>query len=197
MPNEATVLVAGEGLAATVSAQRTDHGLEEITRILVSAGSPNPAELAEIRSRLSGVLARLAETAMPLIGLVLARPGRRDLLFPPFLQAAAVPLMLLVGAPAVRSFGLDVVALRDRYGAQIVGRPRIPALLVELGSEGVQAWRRLDEVLSGFDRERLGEALGMSAGALSAARAEQPSAWHTSADDLPGQESTEDGPRAV
>jgi hypothetical protein len=197
MPNEATVFVAGDGLTATVSAQRTDHGVEEITRIVLATGSPDLAELAEIRSRLSDVLASLAATAMPLIGLVLARPGRRDLLVPPFLQAASVPLMLLVGAPAVRSFGLDVAGLRDRYGAQVVGRPRIPALLVDLGSEGTQAWQRLDEVLSAFDRERLDEALGMSTDALAAARAEQPARWSTSSGELPGQETSEDGPRAT
>ena len=51
------------------------------------------------RNRMIAYLARLAENAMPLVGLIMARPGRDDLLIPAFLQHPPTPMALLIGPP--------------------------------------------------------------------------------------------------
>lgn len=167
MPAETAVFTGAPGLAAVVSAQRTRHGVEEITTAHLALVRPSPSDLDRVRARLSDALQRLAETSMPLVGLLLARPGRSDLMVPPLLVAPQIPLVLLVGAPAVRSFGLDVAGLRERFGAQVVGRPRLPALLFDLGGFEPEAWRRLEDVLAVFDPELLRRALGLAASPFS------------------------------
>lgn len=174
MPRLTTVVAAGPQLAATVSAQRTRFGVEEFDQIVMGIGTPDDDEFARLRSRLADVFRRVAETGMPLVGMQLVRPGRRDLAVPPYLLPPPSPLTLFIGAPAVRSFGMDVAMMRNRYGAEIVGRKRLPALLFDLGPIGFEAWQRLDEILGALNPELLEEALGMAAGSLSTVRSEAP-----------------------
>jgi hypothetical protein len=58
---------------------------------------------------------------------------------------------------------LPVAELEARFGAEQVGRPRIPGLLFSLGSLGDPTWQRLDDILATFPRDRLDEVLGLSA----------------------------------
>ena len=112
MPDETAVFAGGPGLAATVSAQRTRFGIEEVTHAHVGLARPSEAEFTVVRERLDASLRHLAATAMPLVALLLTRPARRDLLVPPFLPPPPVPLTLLIGAPAVRTFDLDPAEMR-------------------------------------------------------------------------------------
>ncbi len=160
MPDETAVCVGGPDLAALVSARRTRHGIEELTHAVLGLARPGPDELELLRNRLDGVLRALAATSMPLVALLLARPARRDLLIAPNLAPPPVPLTLLIGAPAVRSFDLDPTEMARRFGAERVGRPRVPGLLFRLGPVEPDAWQRLDAILSSLDPVRLAEALG-------------------------------------
>lgn len=174
MPRLTTVVAAGPDLSATIAAQRTRFGVEEIDHVVVGVGSPDDDEFNRLRIGLADALRRLAETGMPLVAMQLVRPGRRDLTVPPYLVPPPVPLTLFIGAPAVRSFGMDVAQMRERYGAELVGRPRLPALLFDLGPVGFEAWRRLDSILGALNPELLSEALGLAAESVSTARGEAP-----------------------
>lgn len=83
MPAETAVLVTGERLAASVSADRTVHGVEEVTQASIALPASTENEFAATRARLDATLGRLTQQAMPLVAIVLARRGRRDLLVPP------------------------------------------------------------------------------------------------------------------
>lgn len=170
LPQERAVVLAAAGVTGLVSVQRTRHGLEELTHLHLDVGPLDVGELDDVTDGLGVALEQLCATAMPLVGLVLARPAVQGLLVTPVLTPPAVPLALLVGAPAVRSFGLDVAATTRRFAARAVGRPRLPALLVDLSGDPASAWAKLDEVLATFDPDRLSEALGLVAGPLDAAR---------------------------
>lgn len=171
MPRETMVLAASPQMRASISAQRTQHGVEEVTHAHLALVTPTAAQFEATSARLRAALARLAETSMPLVALLMARPGRRDLQLRPVLQSAPAPFALLVGPPAVRSLELQPSLLLERFGAELVGRPRLPGLLFDLGDDGLQAWRTLDEVLSEIGSERLGEAIGLVAPKIAAARA--------------------------
>ena len=60
--------------------------------------------------------------------------------------------------------------MRRRYTAQVVGRPRLPALVFDLATAPERAWTLLDEILGTLDPVRLAEALGTVAGPLADAR---------------------------
>lgn len=138
MPQTSRLVVSGRPGAAvsgTLTAQRTSRGVEETFTGLVSLG---PVRAAETRQRLAdapAALGSLASAQTVLVGTLLARPGRADLTRPPLLESPATPLAVLVGAPAVRDRGLDVEAAGRTFGAEVVGRPRLPALLVRLVDE--------------------------------------------------------------
>lgn len=161
MPGPILMLASGERFATTVQVQRTTSGLEEITEASLSLGVPTTVDFADQRRRLVTWLADLTATAMPLIGLLLARPGRADLMVPPVLTHPPTPLALLIGPPGVRAMDVDVDALVRRFGALRVGRPRIPGVLFSLGTLGEPGWDRLDEVLDAIGRDKLAEATGL------------------------------------
>ena len=165
MPAETMVFAAGRGLSASISAQRTEHGVEEVTHAHLAVVRPNADDVEGVRARLATRLVQLASTSMPLAGLLLSRPNRQDLRRPPLLVAPPAPMALLVGAPAVRSLGIDARALAARPGAELVGRPRLPGLLFRFGAYGPQAWEQLDRVVSALGPELL-QVLGL-AGAVS------------------------------
>ena len=171
MPRETMVLAGGPGLAASISAQRTQHGVEEITHAHLSLTRPTPEKFDETRRAIMAALARLTETSMPLVALLLAHSGRSDLLRAPLLQAPPAPLCLLVGPPAVRALDLAPERLSEQFAAQIVGRPRIPGLLFGLGDDGPQAWARLDAILAALGADRVQQLLGGATTKVAAARA--------------------------
>jgi hypothetical protein len=170
MPRETRLIVTGSSrfpLIATVSARRTAKGVEELTTGLVAAGAPGSGRANDVLAAVPGYLTELAGTSMPLFGLVLARPGRRDLTHPPVLQAPPLPVAMLIGAPGVRELGLDPADALARFGAVIVGRPRIPALLFPLGTAAdVSGLELLRDVLEYLGRDRLLRSLGADATAL-------------------------------
>jgi Family of unknown function (DUF6177) len=162
MPGPVLLTVGGDGFTTTVQVQRTSSGLEEITEARLNLGVPTTVAFADQRRRLMSWLADLAATAMPLIGLVLARPGRSDLMVPSVLTHPPTPLALLIGPPGVRALEIDVADMVRRFDALSVGRPRIPGVLFSLGTLGDPGWERLDEVVAAIGREKIAEATGLA-----------------------------------
>jgi Family of unknown function (DUF6177) len=162
MPGPVLLVSAGDDFAANLFVQRTAQGLEEITEAQLSLGVPSTLTFADQRTRLLTWLADLTAAAMPLVGLVMARPGRADLLIPPLLTHSPTPLALLIGPPGVRGLGIDVDAMVESFGALRVGRPRIPGVLFPLGTLGEATWPRLDAILSAIGREEIAEVIGLS-----------------------------------
>jgi hypothetical protein len=160
MPADTLVVATAPGLVGTITARRTTAGVEEITEARLSVGTPSTVAFEVLLNRLHAYLAELVELGMPLVGVVLARPGRSDLLIPPLLQHPPSPLALLIGPPGVRSFGLDVDDMVTRFQARPVGRPRIPGLLFGLGTIGVESWARLDALLTALGPEQVHALLG-------------------------------------
>jgi hypothetical protein len=153
-PDEARVLVAGPSVAGSTLTRRTDKGVEEVLQALVHLGPVAAASTDQALRRIPAELAALAEDALPLYAFVFARPGRADLTTAPFLQVPPVPVALLIGAPAVRDLAIDVPDTRDRFGALIVGRPRIPGVVLPFtGPDG--GWPALERFVDHVGRDRI------------------------------------------
>ena len=172
MPGPRLTVVSGDGFAATLTVQRTSSGIEEITEAQLGLGVPSTVAFGELRRRLLTWLAELTGTSMPLVALILARPGRADLMVPPLLTHPPTPLALLIGPPGVRGMGVDVDAMVTRFGARRVGRPRIPGVLFDLGTLGEPGWQRLDAVLSAVGRDQVLAATGLTSRHLEGAPAD-------------------------
>jgi Family of unknown function (DUF6177) len=162
MPGPVLLLGVARGFRSTLTVQRTSAGIEEITEAQLSFGVPSTVAFEDHRSRLMSYLSRLAEGSMPLVGLIMARPGRADLLIPAFLQHPPTPMALLIGPPGVRALDISVDQMRQQFGAVSVGRPRIPGLLFSLGSLGEQTWPLLDAILTAIGSDQVNEILGLS-----------------------------------
>ena len=163
MPGPVLVVGAGRRFRSTLTVQRTSAGIEEITEAHLSLGVSSTVAFEDHRNRMIGYLSSLAEKAMPLVGLIMARPGRDDLLIPAFLQHPPTPMALLIGPPAVRALNISVDQMTRQFGALRVGRPRIPGLLFSLGSLEDPTWPLLDEVLTAIGGDQVNEILGLSA----------------------------------
>jgi Family of unknown function (DUF6177) len=162
MPGPVLTVGVGTGFRSTLTVQRTSAGIEEITEAHLSLGVPSTVAFEDHRRHLLSYLSELAENSMPLVGLIMARPGRDDLLIPAFLQHPPTPMALLIGPPGVRALDISVDQMKRQFGAVSVGRPRIPGLLFSLGSLGEPTWPVLDAILSAIGGDQVNEILGLS-----------------------------------
>jgi hypothetical protein len=152
MPERVVQVAASPDATSLTWVTRTRQGLEEVTEATVHAGSL--AAVPQARERAAAALTRLAETAMPQVGIVTARAGNADLLVPPFLQPAPLPVTVLLGPPLLRGLGVDPAALAERLSGRLVGRPKLPCVLVDLPpglDEAWEAFRILDESTGAID----------------------------------------------
>jgi hypothetical protein len=175
MPGPIVMVGSGPGSRATITTQRTDHGVEEVTQLHANLGSPERAPLNSARQRILTYLGELAASTMPLVGMVMARPGPSDLLVRPQASWPTTPLALLIGPPAVRLLKLDISALISRFGARAVGRPQIPGLLFDLATSDTDPASRLDEVVAALGSDELDEVLGLTLEPFAAAVPPKPS----------------------
>ena len=158
-PDESRVLVVGPSTIGSTLVQRTDKGVEEVLQALVALGPVGADSTAAALAAVPTTLRMLGEDALPLFASVLARPGRADLTTAPFLQAPPVPVAVLIGAPGVRDLALDVPQLVDRFGALVVGRPRIPGVVVPFTSAD-GGWPAFERFVDLIGRERVRGILG-------------------------------------
>jgi hypothetical protein len=161
MPSETRLSVVGSPehpLIATLTARRTNRGVEEIITAVLGVGEPASQQAARALSDVPGILAELATNTLPLFALAFARVGRRDLMTTPYVQQNPEPVALLLGAPAVKELRLDPTALARTYGAIVTGRPRVPALVFPLRTgqpHGDTGWPRLIALVEQIGPDRI------------------------------------------
>ncbi|WP_413452865.1 DUF6177 family protein [Georgenia phoenicis] len=151
------VVTGGTRLTGTVRAVRTREGVTETTELVLGTGAPGSTDAARALEALPGAFAALAARHVPVLGLVLARAGRRDLTYDPLLTPPPAPLALLLGPPFVRRLGRDATGLGP--DARVLGE----CLYLPLGGLDGEGWGRLDAVADVLGR-------GQAAGVLELAR---------------------------
>ena len=172
MPQDARFVVVGDErapLAGSLTARRTEHGVEEVVSGLVCVGVPGSDAVQRAHDAATVLLGDLCRTALPLVAMVFARVGSADLTVRPTLEQDPEPVAMLLGAPAVKGLGLDVDEMRDRFGAERVGRPRVPSLVLRFrdgpSRPDATGWERLRPVVDHLGRDALERLTGRDLGA--------------------------------
>ena len=158
----AVIAPAPNRAIATVQVSRTTEGLEETTRVWADISGPGEQRAAGLGLEARQVLARTAEVGMPLLGVAFAHIGAPDLARRAAAEPPPQPLALLIGPPGVRAMGVEPGRWAGEFGAAIVGSPRLPGVLLPLGSVQGGGWERLGGVLGAVEGERLTELLSIA-----------------------------------
>ncbi|WP_345800709.1 DUF6177 family protein [Microbacterium sp. AZCO] len=146
----------------TLQAARTGEGLEETTRVWADVAGAGEARIGAIDLEARRFLADAAGIGMPLLGVAFATIGSPDLARRATASPPPEPLALLIGPPGVRASGLDVKRWAAEFGAAVVGSPRLPGVLVALGSADGGGWERLGQALGTLDPARTADLLALS-----------------------------------
>lgn len=153
MPDESRFVLVGSDARfyAIAAVRRTRGGVEETITGIARAGNAATG-LLEVGALARTSLTALAEaTALPMIAMMSAGPGRADLTADQYRVPPPVPVAALIGPRAIRNLAADAVVLAQQFNASTVGRKRIPSLLVDFVSAGAAPW---------MEAQRFAEALG-------------------------------------
>jgi hypothetical protein len=146
----------GRPLIGHIAVHRTNKGVEELSDVVVSLGDEHDSVTARRASSVSDRIEELATTGVPLFAAAFADPGRADLFRSARLPRPSWPLALLVGAPAMRALGVDADELAARHHGRVLGRRRIPSLLIDLtDADPVSAWARLRAFADELGEQRM------------------------------------------
>jgi len=158
----AAVTSGEHAVLGTLHLARTAEGIEETTRVWADVAGPGDEGADGIGLAARELLAKAAGIGMPLLGVAFAAIGSPDLARRSTAAVQPEPLALLVGPPGVRASGIDPRRWADDFGAAVVGSPRLPGVLLRLGSPAGGGWQRLADVLGTLDPARVGALLAVS-----------------------------------
>jgi hypothetical protein len=159
---------------ATLQVARTREGLEETTRVWADVAGPGEERAAGLALEARRFLSVAAAVGMPLLGVAFATIGAPDLARRCTAPSPPEPLALLIGPPGVRALGVDPRAFASRHGGTLVGSPRLPGVLLALGSIEGGGWQRLGGVLGSLDSARVADLLAAAPHVAAHLRAEDP-----------------------
>lgn len=151
----------GRRLSATMQVRPTQQGSEEILSIAVDLGPSDEATTAERLESAPDILGLVAEETTSLMATAHARYGRTDLLKGATLEMPLVPMALMIGAPGVSSFEIDSSRLVEDFDAFTVGEPRMPGLVIGLGTTIDPAnFQELREAMAELGPEKIAAEFG-------------------------------------
>ena len=153
-------------LSAQLSVHRTHKGVEELCEILITIGEAADPATAQRLALLPAILERLSD-GVPLFAMAFADPGRTDLFRAPRLARPTWPLAMLIGAPGTRILGVDPGEFAERHNGRVVGRHRVPAILLNLtDADPASAWGRMRTIVDEIGEDRLMKASPALSGLL-------------------------------
>ena len=162
MPESPTIRVGGtRGAFCEVQATRTSTGVSEHT----AGGVPvaDGADLLALATEVGELLATRHNLASASVSVGDYDQDGAGLVQSPRARVPEVPLVVVLGPGAVRDLGVDVDQMVREHGARLLGRARLPSLLV--GFDEPDPVRRWGQVVRFGVDAGAGDALGMVEGA--------------------------------
>lgn len=162
MPDPSRWIAVGDqdhAMVSVIKAQRTVHGIEEQTTVEVDYGPPGDPRHRNLRGHAEMALRAATLHGTALFGFAFAHVGATDLSRRSMMEPPIQPLAIFVGAPAVRSMQVPVASWVAEFDASVLGRPKLPSLLVGLGDADGGGWEKLNRILAEFSAEQLSDVL--------------------------------------
>ncbi len=133
---------AGDGSFVAISAGRTRRGVHELVKGGVPVG-PYAPPTTELVERATSMLTRVHAELTPTLGLVSVAELDADVTQLAATRRPEAPVAVLLG-PAVRhDLDADLETLQRRHDATVLGRARVPSLLIRFGAEDRGMWEQL------------------------------------------------------
>jgi hypothetical protein len=151
---------SADGSFCDVSVGRTRRGILEQVKGGVPIGA-YPLATAEVVDRASTTLADVAERFQPTIGFVSLAELDDGVTQRPSAKRLEVPLAVVIGPRGVHDLGIDPEDLARRHDVTVLGRRRLPSLLVRFSDPDVGLWAQLLAFAHDLGRERIAEATGL------------------------------------
>jgi hypothetical protein len=143
MPDSETVLTRGpDGSFCTMQVVRTPRGLLEHVKGGVPIGA-YPFELAGAVERASAALTLIAERFQPTVGFVSLAEFDPGAVQGVSAKRPEAPLAVVIGPRAVHEMKIDVDKIVQFHDATVLGRRRVPSLLVRFSRTDAGLWEQL------------------------------------------------------
>jgi hypothetical protein len=149
-----------DGSFCDVAVGRTRRGILEQVKGGVPIGA-YPSTTAGVVSTASATLTHVAERFGPTIGFVSLAEFDEGVTQRAAAKRLEVPLAVLIGPRGVHDLGIDAEDLARRHDVTVLGRRRLPSLLVRFSNPDVGLWAQLLAFAHDLGVERIAEATGL------------------------------------
>lgn len=169
MPDSETILGSGPGGSfATVQVTRTKTGLLEHTQGGVPVqGCGSLSDCADAATRLLEQVASKFQVTLAFVSLSQWDAGMTQRVR---IRAPEVPLAVLIGVKGVRDLGLDVAELSAGHDVRVIGRAKVPSVIVRFSDTSRGLWGQLAEFARTLDPGRVATATGIQGPAQAGGR---------------------------
>jgi uncharacterized protein DUF6177 len=154
---------AADGSFCAITVGRTRRGLLEHVTGGVSIGD-YPLRLAPLVESATRALTAVEASHQPTIGFVSLAEVWPGVVQRAGVRRPEVPLAVLIGPRAVHDLGARLNELRVRHDVLVLGRPRLPSLLVRFARTDQGSWAQLMAFAHDLGIERVQQAAGVGWG---------------------------------
>lgn len=133
---------AGDGSFAAISAGRTKRGVLELVKGGVPVG-PYAPPTAELLERATTMLTRVHAEMTPTLGLVSVAELDAGVTQRAAARRPEAPVAVLLGPAVLHDLDADLETLQRRHDATVLGRARVPSLLIRFGAKDRGMWEQL------------------------------------------------------
>ncbi len=149
-----------DGSYCDLTVARTRRGVLEQAKGGVPVGA-YPRGIADVVERGAATLAMVAEDFRPTIGFVSLAELDDGVTQGASAKRLEVPLAVVIGPRGVHDLRVDADALARRHDVTLLGRPRLPSLLVRFTDPDVGLWAQLAAFAHDLGLERVAAAAGL------------------------------------
>ncbi|MGW6130196.1 DUF6177 family protein [Cellulomonas sp. NPDC055163] len=149
-----------DGSFVDVAVARTRRGVLERVKGGVPVGA-YPRTIAGVVAQASATLATVAERFQPTIGFVSLAETDEGATQGASAKRLEVPLAVVIGPRGVHDLRVDPAQLAERHDVTVLGRTRLPSVLVRFSDPDVGLWAQLVAFAHDLGPDRIAAATGL------------------------------------
>ncbi|MFS0702224.1 DUF6177 family protein [Cellulomonas sp. 179-A 4D5 NHS] len=149
-----------DGSFVDVAVARTRRGVLEQVKGGVPVGA-YPRTIAGVVAQASATLAAVAEGFQPTIGFVSLAETDEGATQGVSAKRLEVPLAVVIGPRGVHDLRVDPARLAERHDVTVLGRKRLPSVLVRFSDPDVGLWAQLVSFAHDLGYDRIAAATGL------------------------------------